>query len=235
MRDDTKIALKKYKQQLTSFCTRHGKIFTEGSKWTKKHLDWVKNLDFGNLILNETLQEYLASYDQLSDKVDLYDKRIEEISKTEPYRENVSKLTCFNGVATHIALAVIVEIGDFNRFPTAQSFASYLGIVPGEDSSGASIRRTGITKAGNSHVRRLMIEAAQCYNRGRIGFKSKALKARQKGNDPQVIAYADRAIDRLKRKYNRLMSRKDSRNIVVTAIARELACFIWGMMTNNIA
>ena len=88
--------------------------------------------------------------------------------------------------------------------------------------------------AGNAHLRRLLVEAAQCYTRGRIGQKSKALIARQRGNTPQVIAYADKANERLRRRYYRLSSHT-KRNIAVTAVARELACFIWGMMTNNIA
>jgi transposase len=133
-----------------------------------------------------------------------------------------------------MALATIVEIGDFARFPTAQHYASYLGLVPGEDSSGDSVQRTGITKAGNTHVRKLMVEAAQCYSRGAIGAKGKALKGRQAGKDPKVVAYADRANERLKRKCYRIMF-KSKRNIAVTAVARELACFTWGMMTGNIA
>ena len=236
MRDDMKNALKKIKQQLIAFCTRNGKHFTEGKNyWTRKHIDWLKELDFGNLLLNETLQETLTSYYQISDKVEMYDKRIEELANTELYKERVGKLSCFIGVKAHTALATLVEIGDFNRFKTAQHFASYLGLVPGESSSGNSIHRTGITKAGNSHIRKLMVEAAQSYSRSPIGKKSKALIERQSGNDPKVIAYADRANERMKRKYYRLMNKKGNRNIIVTAIARELACFIWGMMTDNIA
>jgi transposase len=235
MRNDAKDILKRIKQQILAFCTRHGKLFTEGAKyWTQKHIAWLKKLDFGNAILQETLQEYLSLYYQASDKVELFDKRIAELANTERYREKVRKLSCFIGIKAHTALSTIVETGDFNRFPTAQHYASYLGLVPGEDSSGSAIRRTGITKAGNSQVRKLLVEAAQCYSRGPVGAKGKALKDRQSGNDPVVIAYADRANNRLKRKCYRIML-KSKRNIAVTAVARELACFIWGMMTDNTA
>ena len=234
MRNDAKDMLKRIKQQLLAFCTRNGKRFTEGSTWTQKHLVWLMKLDFGDAILNETLREYLTLYHQAFDKVELFDRRISEMSKTERYEVNVKKLECFIGIKDHTALATIVEIGDFARFPTAQNFSSYLGLVPGEDSSGSSVQITGITKAGNSHVRKLLIEAAQCYSRGAVGAKGKALKARQEGNDAKVIAYADRANERLKRKCYRIMF-KSKRNIAVTAVARELACFIWGMMTDNIA
>lgn len=127
-----------------------------------------------------------------------------------------------------------METGDFTRFSRADCFASYLGLTPGEQSSGETIRRGGITKAGNKELRRLLVEAAQSIGRGRIGYKSKALKARQKGNDSKVIAYADRANERLRRKFYRMTRQGKKYNVAITAIARELACFIWGMMTNHL-
>ena len=130
----------------------------------------------------------------------------------------------------------MVEVGDFNRFASANQFAAYLGLVPGEDSSGDDKSRLGITKAGNRHVRQLLTEAAQSYSRGQIGHKSKALKARQAGNSPQVIAYADKANERLRRKfYKMVLGKSKKHNVAKTAITRELACFMWGMMTDNIA
>ena len=235
MRDDEKDTQKKIKQRILSFCARHGKFFDEGrSYWTQKHLAWLEKVDFGNAVLQEAFQEYLILYRQACDKIELYDRRIEEFARREEYAENVNQLSCFVGIKTHSALALIAEIGDFNRFPRAENFASYLGLVPGEDSSGESILRTGITKAGNSHVRSLLVEAAQCYNRGAPGKKSKALAARQAGNEPNVIAYADRANERLRRKFYRILFHS-KRNIAVVAVARELACFVWGMMTGNIA
>ena len=235
MRNDTKDMLKRIKQQILAFCTRHGKRFTEGgNNWTLKHIDWLRKLDFNNAVLHEALQEYITLYYQVVDKVELFDKRITELAGSEKYDEKVRRLSCLIGIKEHTALATIVETGDFIRFPTAQHYASYLGLVPGEDSSGDSVRRTGITKAGNSHVRKLLIEAAQCYGRGVIGAKSKALKSRQSGNEQTVIAYADRANERLRRKFYKIRFRS-KHNIAVTAVARELACFIWGMMTDNVA
>ena len=115
-------------------------------------------------------------------------------------------------------------------------FASYIGLVPGEDSSSESVHRLGITKAGNTHVRRLLVEAAQSYTKGQVGYKSVALKKRQTGNTPEVIAYADRANERLRRKYYKMVLTHSKRsNVAKTAVARELACFIWGMMTDRIA
>lgn len=234
MRDDVKAHLKETKQQIIAYYTRHGFQFNGKSCWTEKHLYWVENLQLPNPIYQETLREYLILYYDLSEKVQTYDKRIEELSRTERYAENVGKLCCFSGIATHTALSLLVEVGDFSRFKEAPHFAAYLGLVPGENSSGDKQRYTGITKAGNSHLRRLLIESAHCYGKGAVGKKSKALRERQAGNSPEVIAYADRAIDRLKRKYYRIALRS-KHNIAKTAVARELACFIWGMMTNNIS
>ena len=234
MRDDVKAHLKETKQQIIAYYTRHGFQFDGSSHWTQKHLNWVESLQFENSIHQEVLREYLTVFYDLSEKVAVYDARIEELSHSERYAENVGKLCCFSGIATHTALSLLAEVGDFSRFRSAPQFAAYLGLVPGEHSSSDKQHRTGITKAGNSHLRRLLIESAHCYSRGAVGKKSKAQKERQAGNSPEVIAYADRAVDRLKRKYQRIALHSRS-NIAKTAVTRELACFIWGMMTGNIS
>lgn len=234
MRDDVKAHLKETKQQIIAYYTRHGFQFDGSSHWTQKHLNWVESLQFENSIHQEVLREYLTVFYDLSEKVAVYDARIEELSHYERYAENVGKLCCFSGIATHTALSLLAEVGDFSRFRSAPQFAAYLGLVPGEHSSSDKQHRIGITKAGNSHLRRLLIESAHCYSRGAVGKKSKAQKERQAGNSPEVIAYADRAVDRLKRKYQRIALHSRA-NIAKTAVARELACFVWGMMTGNIS
>ena len=235
MRDDHKLALKKVKQQILAFCLRHNYRFDGNSHWTAAHINWLKSLT-PEALYKEILDEYLLTYTILSDKLERLDKRIEELAAKDEYKEAVRKLCCFIGVKTHTALSVIVEVGDFKRFASAEKFASYIGLVPGEDSSGDGQTRLGITKAGNRHVRMLLTEASQCYSRGQIGYKSKALKARQDGNTPQVIAYADKANERLRRRYYKMvLSKCKKHNVAKTAIARELACFMWGMMTDNIA
>ncbi len=235
MRNDHKKALKVAKQQILAFLLRHGYRYEAGKKyWTQIHENWLKSLDMGGT-LQEILAEYLVTYEYLRDKVERMDERIEELASGERYQEDVKKLTCLIGVRTLTALSAIVEVGDFRRFANAENLASFLGLVPGEDSSGAYQRRGNITKAGNSHVRRLLIESAQSYTRGSIGYKSKDLKRRQSGNTPQVIAYADKANERLRRKFYRMTLKNGAhRNIAATAIARELACFMWGMMTDNV-
>jgi transposase len=236
MRDDHKLALKKIKQQILAFCLRHNYRFDGTSNhWTQAHLKWLYSLKPGGLY-EETLKEYLLTYDYLAEKILRLDKRIEELGSEEPYKEKVARLSCFIGVKTATALTVLTEVGDFQRFASAQQFASYIGLTPGEDSSGDKSCRLSITKAGNRHVRMLLVEAAQSFARGQIGFKSKALKIRQEGNRPEVISYADKANERLRRRYYRMVLRSNKKpNVAKTAIARELACFMWGMLTSNIA
>ena len=236
MRDDHKLAIKKVKQQILAFCLRHGFQY-DGTKnhWTQAHINWLRTLKLEN-IYAETLEEYLLEYDYLTAKLVRINKRIEELADKDEYKEKIHKLECFIGIKTHTALSIIVETGDFKRFADAQHYASFLGLTPGEDSSGGDQNRLGITKAGNGHLRMLLTEAAQCYSRGQAGYKSKLISARQEGNTPAVIAYADKANERLRRKYYRLtLKRGKKANVAKTAIARELACFIWGMMTDNVA
>lgn len=208
MRDDQKLALKKIKQQITAFVLRLGKQYTGGkSLWTENHLKWLRGLDL-TLLEKETLQEYLITYDYLTDKLERLDARIEELARNERYGERVRRLGCFIGIKPHTALSLLVEIGDFRRFE----------------------------KAGNSHLRRLLVESLQSYSRGTIGFKSKELKKQQEGNPPEVVAYAGRANERLRRRYYRMTLKNGAkRNVAIVAVARELACFIWGMMTDEIA
>lgn len=231
MRDDHRDMLKRLKQQIGSFCLSEGQHYSK-TKWTNIHLTWLRGLELSDLD-REALDEYLATYEMLVTKMDELDKRIEELSRDSDYSENVDKLGCFLGVKTLTALRCITETGDFNRFATGGQYASYLGLVPGEHSSGDKQNRLGITKAGNCVVRTALVEAAEGICRGTIGAKSKALKARQSKCDAEIVAYADRANVRLRRKYYRMIRQGKERNVAVTAVARELACFIWGMMTGH--
>ena len=236
MRDDHKLALKKVKQQILSFCLRHGFQY-DGTKshWTQTHIAWLRALEMDEMY-REILDEYLLTFEYLTGKLERLDRRIEALASDDAYAEKVQKLECFLGIKTQTALSVLVETGDFKRFATAPQYAAYLGLVPGENSSGPDRNGLSITKAGNRHVRRLLVEAAQSYSRGRVGFKSKTLAVRQKGNSPGVIAYADKANERLRRKYYTMVLKHGKKsNVAKTAVARELACFIWGMMTDKIA
>lgn len=233
MREDLKHQLKVTKQQIGALCHRHGFHYSDGQYWTKKHLEWLRSLPVSGM-LKETLDGYLRTFDTLNDRINEADMRIEQIAETDKYRESVHKLICFKGIRTLTALALIVEIGDFTRFMKAKNFAAFLGLVSGEDSSSSDQNLLGITKQGNRFLRKLLTEAAQCFSRATTR-KTKEFLKRQSGNTEETIAYADKANERLRKRYFHLvLHNKKHANKATIAVARELACFVWGMMTGNI-
>ena len=233
MRSCHKKHLKRIQQQILAFCLRSDLRF-DGRNWTLRHLDWLNHLEISPLN-REILDEYILTYNNLSEKIARIDNRIDELADANMFKEDINKLVCFKGMQTYTAMAVISEVGDFSRFPTAEKFAAYLGLVPGESSSGESINHLGITKTGNNNLRSLLTEAAQCYSRGKIGMKTSPHKKRQenKYKDPRFLAYANSANERLQRRFSKLVLKNKKHNVAKIAIARELACFIWGAMTNN--
>lgn len=237
-RNTRKNELKKAKQYLLSFLLRLGKSYPEsGSYWTQKHWNWLGTLDLQDAYLNYSLKSYMQDIRDLEDKIRMMDSMIEQMATTdERYKDKVGKLMCFTGVETYTALSIVCEIGDFDRFPDARSFSSYIGLVPGQDSSGQRRRYMAITKTGNSRVRKLIVEATKGIKRTSIYNKSARLVERQTGQSPEVIAYADKCRRRIKHKMTNLETRNGKNaNVATAAGARELACFVWGMMTGNIA
>lgn len=227
--------LKKAKQNLLSFLLRIGMSYPEtGEYWTRKFESWLKSLKFTDRKLQYSFETYWQEVKDLQAKVDAMDENIEEIADEERYKDKVDKLVCFCGIQTHTALSLVCEIGDFSRFDSPEKFASFLGLTPGQDSSGQRQRYTSITKCGNSRLRLLLTEAAKSIKKSSRYGKSKRIVLRQKGQSPAVIAYADKGSKRIRAKMRSLEERGKNHNVASTAGARELACFIWGMMTDHI-
>ena len=227
--------LKTAKQVLLLFLLRQGKIF-EKTYWTKEHRLWLKKVTFDELYLQEAFNEYLISVNTLESRLKAVEKRLEDISKDEEVKSKVERLICFCGIDTLSAISIVSEVGDFMRFGRAWDFSNYVGLTVGESSSGEKEKRLGITKSGNRYLRRLFMESAKSIKRSNPrGEKSKRMKQRQEGQDPLVIAYADKCRLRLRNKILRLEMRGKPANVASTAGARELACFVWGMMTDHIA
>lgn len=234
MRDSHNKALKRIKQQIIAFCTGHGLFSPTKSNWTVAHLKWLKGLKFNDPVEQESLNEYLSSLTYLIDKIKAMDVRIEELASEKQYCENVKKLRCIKGIETNVALTLLAEIGDFNRFLKPTDFAAYLGLIPGEQSSGDKVRGTGITKAGNSTLRRKLTESAKGYWRGRIGIKSVTFKKLEKELPKEVTEYALKANTRLQRKFFNMTNVKGKNmNVAASACAREMACFVWGLITKH--
>ncbi|MCD4783211.1 MAG: IS110 family transposase [Candidatus Eremiobacteraeota bacterium] len=231
MYHDMRSDLKRQKQRLLQFLLRIGKKYDTGkSYWTGAHKKWLKSLQFAEAAHKDVFNEYYTVISEMEEKIVRLKEKTEELSAEARYAEKVSKLRCFKGVDTLTALSFVVEIGDFRRFRKAEEFMAYLGLVPSEHSSGGKRRLGSITKAGNSQLRKLLVESSWHY---RLYGPSKRLAMRRKGQPVETIAYADKAGRRLNKKYTRLMFRGKIPQKTVVAVARELSGFIWGMMVGN--
>ena len=230
-REDVKSDLKRYRQRLNHLLIRHGYVFSAAKLWTVKHAQWLGTLQFEQPALEETVQVYRGRIGELVQRVKEMDEKIQETAESQRYCERVGKLRCLGGVDYLTALALVVEIGDFRRFATAEQFMAFLGLVPSEHSSGNKRRLGAITKTGNGHLRRLVVESSWHYRS--YHPVSAKLRKRREGQSEQVVQYADRAMRRLAKKFQRLSFRGKSSQVAVTAVARELSGFIWGLMVGR--
>ena len=233
-REDINEDLRRVKQRLLKFLVRHGHIFTGGkTNWTERHWRWMDKIAFKHEHERLVYEEYRSQIRMLEERQSRLEQQISEIAESARYKANVNRLRAFKGIDYIIALSILCEIGDFRRFSNAKSFMSYLGFVPSENSSGEKRNQGGITKAGNGHLRRLLIEGAWHYTRSaRTG---KRLEQRRKSCSASMIETADRALHRLHKKYVKLVFNGKHTNVAVTAVARELAGFIWAVQVSDAA
>ena len=224
-RGDAKKAERVARQQLVKFLLRHGRRYMEGSHWTQKHLDWVRRQKFSEEACNRVLVDYVRTVEEATRRVEELTQAIAELCDSWALAPEVKALQALRGVRLVTAATIIAEIGNMRRFASAPEFMSYLGLVPSEHSSGESRRQGAITKAGNGHVRRVLVEAAWSY-RFRPAL-SGDLRRRNEGVPEDVRRIAWKAQQRLHQRYVRMMNRGLPKQKVVTALARELAGFVW--------
>ena len=216
------------KQFLLKFLDRRD-LKRQGKNWTGAFWCWLRDLSF-EAQDRFVFESHLGLLEVKQALLEETDREIERLSQTACYRERVGKLRCFRGVDTLTAMTLLAELIDVKRFSGPRALMDYVGLAISEYSSGPRRRRGGITKAGNSHVRRILIEAAWHYrHRPALGI---GLKKRQAGQDPAVIAHAWRAQRRLHRRYHRLSQRMLSQK-AVTAVARELVGFLWAVLQDD--
>lgn len=219
--------VQKSRHYVLKFVSVRGLAYMAGSNWTQKHWRYLKGLKFEGPD-EVTWREYLALLEYKLSRLEELDRQIAQIAESEPYKERVGKLRCLRGVETHTAMVIISEVQDFGRFASPRALMAYFGLVPSEESSGGTTRRGGITKTGNSRARRVLLEAAWHYRqKPTLGEK---LKKRQAGQSAEVIAHAWKAQQRLYKKFWRIALCKE-RCKAATAVARELAGFVWAIMT----
>jgi transposase len=227
-REDLQADRKRSQARLLGMLARHGLYYRDGATWTKGFDRWLAAVHFEHPAAQAAFDDYLQAVQFGQERLSALDAEITKVAQSEPYREAVGVLRCFRGIETYTALAVLAELGDIMRFPSARHLMAYLGLTPSEHSSGERRQRGAITKTGNAHVRRLLVESAWHQRHApRIGVR---LRARRAGQPGWAIAIADRAQKRLYRRYRHLVDHGKPSASAVTAVARELAGFLWATL-----
>jgi transposase len=227
-RDDAKTAERRAKNQLGKFLLRNGRIYkSEKTTWTVKHLEWIRSQKFPEEAKQRVLADYLAAVERETDRVKALTSDIADLVDSWSLAPLTKALQALRGVQLVTAVVIAAEIGDMRRFAEAPAFMAYLGLVPSEHSSGDSKRRGGITRTGNKHVRRVLVEAAWAYR-----FRpqmTRGIAKRNTGLPEEIRATAWKAQRRLNKKYQRMQARGKTKQQTVTAMARELAGFVWAI------
>jgi transposase len=218
------------RHRLGKFLLRRGRRPpTPMHAWTHAHLSWVKTVHFEHPAQEATLLDYLHEVEHVAERIGRLERAIDDAVQTapEPMRAVIEALQALRGIAQVSAVTIVAEVGELSRFGNPRQLMGYSGAVSSEDSSGVRIRRGAITKTGNAHLRRVVIEAAWAYRyRPAVGT---ALRKRQAEVTPEVKAIAWKAQHRLHRRYRHLLSKGKCKQQVVTAIGRELLGFIWAI------
>lgn len=231
-REAAQIDLTRARQRVLKLLLRHGLRPAEGTKnWTKAHFDWLGRQRFEYVALQNVFVDYLHEVQHGCDRLARLDKAIDEAVGAAPAstRAIIEALQALRGVAQTTAVTVVTEIGRFSRFKKARQLMGYSGAVPSERSSGGpgGTSRGSITKTGNAHIRRVLLEAAWHYRHPPA--ISKALRARQRGQEETVKDIAWKAQTRLSARFRRLGGRTKPPQKVATAVARELLGFMWAI------
>ncbi len=226
-REDAVNATRKARQHLSAFVLRHGFRYSGTKAWSLAHMRWLADIKMPHPAQQISLQEYIHSVEECTERIDRLTEQVLKLLPTWRMAPVVSALQALRGVAPIVASTVVVEIGDIRRFENPRQLMAYLGLVPSESSSGQATKRGGITKTGNGHVRRVLIEAAQTYSfPARV---SRPLRKRQEGLPREIKEISWKAQLRLCDWFKKLTARGKHRNRIITAIARELSGFIWAI------
>jgi len=209
---------------------RNGIVYREGTNWTKAHREWLGRVRLGLEDEQFVHEKHLENLDALTAQIEEVEERIRERAFSESYVDRVARVQCLKGFALTNATTMVSEVGDFTRFPTARHFTSFMGLTPGVWESGGTRRsEMSITKAGNAHCRRVLVEATQSVVQHRP-TAGKKLRERWEGQPAWVVRHAQKATKRIHARYWYLVHRGKSKQKAIVAAARELACFVWAVM-----
>ena len=215
------------RHRLARFLMRRGWKYHLGKNWSKGHLQWIKNIRFEDDRDQMVLDEYRLALAEQTDRLERYKEKIEEVSKRPVYEKRVRYLMALKGIRVLTAMTIIAEALDLRRFRDAPAFMAAIGVVPSEESSGNVERRGSITKTGNSHIRRVIIESAWTYQHHSV--PGNTLKKRREGLPAEVIEIARQCDKRLHQKFRRMASLGKDRRKIAVAVSRELAGFVWAL------
>src|SRR6476469_10219733 len=226
-REDARGELMRARHRLSKLLLRHGLVY-DASAWTLAHDAWLRRQRFASRPLQLALEESYTAAMQAKARRDALDEAIAELALEPPFAEIVARLCCLRGIGTLTALALTVELGDWTRF-RPQSLGPFLGLTPRADSTGDRRRLGSITKTGNTHARRLLVEAA--WHQRRPLRASATLERRRQGQPAAVRTRADQSARRLHQRWHALERRGKRRTVVAVAVARELAGHCWALAT----
>jgi transposase len=226
-RDDAKRAERVARHQLEKFLLRHDRHW-QGTSWTQKHHDWIRTQKFVYPAQQRVLADYLKAVEDFRERVSRLTATLEELVQETVLAPLVKALQAFRGISVVSAVTIAAEVGgELRRFATAGQFMSYVGLVPSEDSTGKRRRKGSITRCGNSHLRRILVEAVWHYRH--MPGMSKELRRRNQGVAVGVRRIAWEAQKRLNKRMYHLMQAGKSAQKAVIAMARELAGFVWAV------
>lgn len=226
-RDDAKRAERTARHQLSKFLLRQGRRYEGKTAWTGVHLEWIRGQVFDQEAHNRVLVDSVQAVENATARVARLTKDMVDLVQSWSLRPLVKALQALRGVQLITAVILAAELGDFAHFASAPALMAYLGLVPSEHSSGDTKKRGRITRTGNGHVRRILVESAWSYR-----FRptmSPEIRRRNEGVAPAVQAIAWKAQHRLNARYRKLLGRGKNKQQTVTALARELAGFVWSI------
>jgi transposase len=227
-REDAKKAELVARQRLLAFLLRHAKTYG-GKNWSEQHKRWLSDQKMGEPAQQVVLQEYVQAVEQATERVARLTGQVEDYGKASTLAPEIAAYQAMRGISTIVAATVASELGDLTRFTHPKQVMAFTGLVPSENSSGEKTRRGSITKTGNQHVRRMLVESGWAYRHpARV---SRTLLKRQEGLCPEVCEASWRAQLRLCKRYRRLVAQGKPQQVVVTAIARELTAYLWEIAT----
>lgn len=226
-REDATGALRTAKQQLGAFLLRHDIMYSGRTKWTKAHFNWLADITMPHAAQQIVFQEYIDTTVGCGNRVQRLTEQVRQQSGQSRLHELIKALQSLRGISLIVAATIAAELGDLTRFANPGKLMAFLGLIPSEHSSGERVKKGAITKTGNGHVRKALVEAAHTYRFP--ARKSKAIRKRQEELPKEIVDISWKAQCRLCTRYRYLIAKGKKTNVAITAIARKIVGFSWAI------